>query len=78
MNSIKRYQHAQDSSVSVENSYSENQLMHILLDKFHQGGKCTANIAIHQAELIREEKLFTKNIHLLHLYRLTIQILTAV
>ena len=29
--------------------------MHILLDKFHQGGKYTFQIASHQAELIREE-----------------------
>ena len=29
--------------------------MHIFLDKFNQGGKYTAHIASHQAELIREE-----------------------
>ena len=31
--------------------------MHILLDKFHQGRKYSSQIAIHQADLIREEKL---------------------
>ena len=30
--------------------------MHIFLDKFHQGGKYTAQIASHQAELRREKK----------------------
>ena len=30
--------------------------MHTFLDKFHQGGKYSAQIAGHQAELRREEK----------------------
>ena len=30
--------------------------MHIFLDNFHKGGKYSAQIAIHQAELRREEK----------------------
>ena len=30
--------------------------MHIFLDNFHQGGKYSAQIAIHQAELRREGK----------------------
>ena len=30
--------------------------MHTFLDSFHQGGKYTTQIAIHQAELRREEK----------------------
>ena len=30
--------------------------MHIFLDNFHQGGKYTAQIASHQAELVRDEK----------------------
>ena len=38
MNCIKIFQNAQDLSVSVGNSYSDYQLMHIFLDKFHQGG----------------------------------------
>ena len=31
--------------------------MHIFLDNFHQGGKYSCQIASHQAELRREEKL---------------------
>ena len=30
--------------------------MHIILDNFHQSGKCSAQIASHQAELRKEEK----------------------
>ena len=37
-------------------SYSEDQLMHTFMDNFHQGGKYSAQIASHQAELRREEK----------------------
>ena len=58
MNYIKMFQNSQALSVSVGKSYSEGQLMHILLDNFQQGGKYTAQIAIHQAELRREE-MFT-------------------
>ena len=54
-NYIKIFQNSQALSVSVRNSYSEGQLMHIFLDNFQQGGKYTAQIAIHQAELRREE-----------------------
>ena len=50
-NYIKRFQNAHALSVSVGNSYSEDQLMHIFLDKFHQGGKYLAQKASHQAEL---------------------------
>ena len=57
INSIKRFQNAHDLSVSVGNRYSENQLMHTFLDNFHQGRKYSAQIASHQAELRREEKL---------------------
>ena len=56
INDIKRFQNAQDLSVSVVNSYSEDQIMHTFLDNFHQVGKYSAQIAIHQAELRREEK----------------------
>ena len=38
MNYIKRFKNSQDLSVLVGNSYYEDQLMHILLDNFHQGG----------------------------------------
>ena len=50
------FKHAHDLSVSVGNSYSEDQLMHTFLDNFHRGGKYSAQIASHQAELRREEK----------------------
>ena len=35
MNCIKIFQNVQALSVSVGNSYYEDQLMHILLDNFH-------------------------------------------
>ena len=56
MNHINIFQHAQALSVSVGNNYSEDQLMHIFLDKFHQDGKYSAQIASHQVELRRERK----------------------
>ena len=39
INYIKRIQNAHALSVSVGNSYSEDQLMHTFLDNFQQGGK---------------------------------------
>ena len=54
-NYIKRFQNAHALSVSVGNSYSEDQIMHTFLDNFHQGGKYSAQIASHQVELRREE-----------------------
>ena len=56
INYIKRFQNAHSLSVSVGNSYSEEQLVHTFLDNFHQGGKYSAQISSHQAELRREEK----------------------
>ena len=56
MNYIKRFQNEQNLSVSVGNSYYEDQLMHILLDNFHQDGKYTAHIANYQEEFRRQEK----------------------
>ena len=53
---IKRFQNSHALSVSVGNSYSEDQIMHTYLDNFHQGGKYSAQIARHQTELRREEK----------------------
>ena len=38
MKYIKRLQNEQGLSVSVGNNYSGDQLMHILLDEFYQGG----------------------------------------
>ena len=43
-------------SVSVGNSYSEDQIMHTFLDNFQQSGKYSAQLASHQAELRIEEK----------------------
>ena len=56
MNFIKRFQNSEALSVSVVNSYSENQIMLTFLDNFHQGRKYSAQISNHQAELRREEK----------------------
>ena len=70
MNSIKIFQNAEVLSVSVVNSYSEYQLMHIFLDNFNQSGKYSALIASHQEELRREEKFTDQNIYLSHTYRL--------
>ena len=56
INFIKRFQNAHALSDYVGNRYSEYQLMHTFLDNFHQGGKYSAQIASHQAELRRDEK----------------------
>ena len=63
MNYIKIFQNSQDSSVSVGNYYSADQLMDTLLDIFHQGGKYSAQIASHQVELRRKGK-FTDQTYL--------------
>ena len=42
INYIKRFQNAQALSVSVGNSYSEDQIMHTFLDNFQQSGKYSA------------------------------------
>ena len=55
INCIKRFQNAQALSVSVGNSYSEDQIMHTFLDNLHQSGKYSAQLGSQQAELIREE-----------------------
>ena len=39
INYIKIFRNAQALSVSVGNSYSEDQIMHTFLDNFHQSGK---------------------------------------
>ena len=57
----KRFHSAYTLSFSVGNSHSEDQHMHTFLDNFRQGGKYSAQIASHQVELRREEKLLTKN-----------------
>ena len=60
INYIKIFHNAHDLSISVVNSYSEDQLMHTFLDNFHQGGKYSAQINSHQAEFRREEKFTAK------------------
>ena len=72
MNFIKILQHAQAVSVSVVINYSEDNLMHIVLNNFHQGGKYCAQIDSHQVELRREVKFTERNIYLFRLYTLTI------
>ena len=44
---IKRFQNAHALSNSAGNFYSEDQMMHTFLDKFHQGGKYSAQIVRH-------------------------------
>ena len=61
INYIKRFQNTHTLSVSVGNSYSEDQRMHTYLDNFHQGGKYSGQIDSHQAELRREEKYTDQN-----------------
>ena len=56
MKYIKIFQNSQDLLFSVGNTYFDNQLMHLFLDNSHQGGKYTAKIASHQAELRKEEQ----------------------
>ena len=60
INYIKRFQNAHALLFSVGNSYSEDQIMHTFLDKFHQGGKYSAQIASHQVKLRGEEKFTDK------------------
>ena len=55
INYIKIFQNSEALSVSVGNSYSEDQIMHTFLDNFQQSGKYSAQLASHQAELRREE-----------------------
>ena len=64
INYIKRFQNAHDLSVSLENSYSEDQLIHTFLNNFQQGDKYSAQIASHQAELRREENLQIKKLNI--------------
>ena len=42
------------------------------MDNFHQGGKYSAQIASHQAELRREENLLIKNLYQFYPYKMTI------
>ena len=58
INYIKRFQNAHALSVSVGNSYSEDQLMHTFMDNFHQGGKYSAQIASHQGVVPAPDGIF--------------------
>ena len=58
INYIKMFHNSHALSVSVVNSYSEDQLMHTFTDNFHQGGRYSAQIASHQAKLRREETFY--------------------
>ena len=60
MNYNKRFQNVQDLSFSVENTYSEDQLMHTFLDNFHQGEKYSAQIGSHESDIRRAENLLIK------------------
>ena len=70
INYIHIIQNAHALSVLVGNSYSEYQLTHRFLDNFHHGGKYSARIDSHQAELRREEKFTDKNHSTFHHYKL--------
>ena len=61
MKYIKIFQNAQALSVSVGNNSSQDLIMHLFLDNFHQGGKCSAQIASYQEKLSRKGK-FTEKI----------------
>ena len=77
INYIKRFHNAHALSVSVGKSYSEDQFMHWFLDNFHQGGKYSAQIASHQAELRRGETFTDQkslNISSLQTYYLNLDI----
>ena len=56
MNYINIFQNSQDLSASVGNNYSENQLVYIFLENFHQSGKYSAQIDSYQEELRRKLK----------------------
>ena len=49
INYIKRFHNAKALEISVGNSYSEDQLMHTLLDNLKQYGNYSAQTASHQS-----------------------------
>ena len=55
INYIKIFHNTKPRVISVVNSCSKDQLMHTFLDNFQQGGKYSAQIAIHQEESRGEE-----------------------
>ena len=56
INYNKIFQNTQALSVSVGNSYSEDQIMHTFLDNFHQSGKYSAQSSSYQAKWRGDEK----------------------
>ena len=54
----KVFQNSEDLSVSMGNTYSEDQLMNTFMDNYRQGGKYYDKTESHQAELSRGE-IFT-------------------
>ena len=62
MNYIKIFHNEQALSVLVGDNYSEDQLLHMLMDNFHQGVKYSDQIDIHQAELRREGNFTDGNV----------------
>ena len=54
------FKNAKDLEISVGNSYSKYQLMYTVLENFQKGGKCSAQIASHQAESRGEEIVLIK------------------
>ena len=61
MNCIKMFKNAKALEISVGNIYSKYQLMYTVLENFQKGGKCSAQIASHQAESRGEEIVLIKN-----------------
>ena len=54
INYIKIFQNSKALEISVENSYTDYQLIRNFLDHFRKIVKYSTQIASHQAELIRE------------------------
>ena len=55
LNYITIFQNAQDLSVLVGSTYSEDQILQILLNNLYQGRKYSAKIDSYHAQLRREE-----------------------
>ena len=72
INYIKIFHNDNALAISVRNSYTEDQLVHTFLEILQQGGRYSAQIASHQAELKREENPFIKNLYLYLNYKLVI------
>ena len=58
INYINRFQNAHTLSVSVGNSYFENQLMHTFLDNFHQGGKILSSDSYPPGRIEKRRKIY--------------------